>query len=151
MSQKPLKGAALISKAKKIAIEAHKGQIDKSGEPYIGHPMRVAELLQNSEAKIRAIAYLHDVIEDTELTLDDLRREGIPEIVIQAIDAISRRKGEPYIEYIERVKKNKLAAVVKHADIMDNSSPARLEKLDPSLKKYLIKKYRQALKALLEN
>ena len=111
-------------KAYEIAKKAHLGQIDKAGEDYIKHPEKVASFVNSDEEK--AVAYLHDVIEDTELTLEDLREYGFSEGVLKAVDVITKKKGQDYQTYLNSVKENKLARVVKLADLRHNSDLTRL-------------------------
>ena len=111
-------------KAYEIAKKAHLGQIDKAGEDYIKHPEKVASFVSSDEEK--AVAYLHDVIEDTELTLEDLREYGFSEEVLKAVDVITKKKGQDYQTYLNSVKENKLARVVKLADLRHNSDLTRL-------------------------
>ena len=111
-------------KAYEIAKRAHLGQIDKAGEDYIKHPEKVASFVNSDEEK--AVAYLHDVIEDTELTLEDLREYGFSEEVLEAVDVITKKKGQDYQTYLNSVKENKLARVVKLADLRHNSDLTRL-------------------------
>ena len=145
-----LRGAALTSRARKIALDAHGGQIDKSGEPYVGHPLRVADLVKGLGAKYEAVAYLHDVVEDTELELDDLREQNIPEDVVEAVNAMSRDKeSETYEQYLERVKQNSIAYQIKFADITDNLSPQRFDSLDRKTRERLLQKYINGLRVLL--
>ena len=111
-------------KAYEIAKKAHLGQVDKAGEDYIKHPEKVASFVKTDEEK--AVAYLHDVIEDTELTLEDLREYGFFEEVLKAVDVITKKKGQDYQTYLNSVKENKLARVVKLADLRHNSDLTRL-------------------------
>jgi len=100
------------------ATEVHRGQVDKSGNPYILHPIRVMMRMTSPEARI--VAILHDTIEDSDHTLDDLRALGYDEPIIAAVDAISRREDESYEEFIQRLKPNPLARRVKLGDLLDN-------------------------------
>lgn len=111
-------------KAYEIANKAHLGQVDKVGEDYIKHPEKVASFVKTDEEK--AVAYLHDVIEDTELTLEDLYKYGFSEEVLKAVDVITKKKGQDYQTYLNFVKENKLARVVKLADLRHNSDLIRL-------------------------
>ena len=111
-------------KAYEIAKKAHLGQVDKAGEDYIKHPEKVASFVKTDEEK--AVAYLHDVIEDTELTLEDLYKYGFSEEVLKAVDVITKKKGQDYQTYLNFVKENKLARVVKLADLRHNSDLTRL-------------------------
>ena len=114
-------------KAYEIAKKAHLGQVDKAGEDYIKHPEKVASFVKTDEEK--AVAYLHDVIEDTELTLEDLCEYSFSKEVIEAVDIITKKRGEDYQSYLNSVKKNKLARAVKLADLRHNSDLTRLIKV----------------------
>lgn len=114
----------LVEKALMIAESAHSGQVDKAGKPYIAHPKYVASLVETQEEK--AAALLHDVLEDTDVTVQDLARAGIPEVVISAVCAISKKPGEPYETYLSRVKENPIARKVKIADLKHNMDLSRL-------------------------
>ena len=114
-------------KAYEIAKKAHLGQVDKAGEDYIKHPEKVASFVKTDEEK--AVAYLHDVIEDTELTLEDLCEYDFSKEVIEAVDIITKMRGEDYQSYLNSVKKNKLARAVKLADLRHNSDLTRLTKV----------------------
>lgn len=135
----------MILLAYKIAFDAHKGQKDRGGKDYILHPLYVAKLVQSEEEKI--VALLHDVIEDTDITLDDLRASGFPESVINALDAITKRPGETYSDYLERVVENPIALSVKIADITHNADLSRIP--NPTEKDIArTAKYNEALKYL---
>ena len=112
---------------------AHEGQIDKSGRPYYLHPLRVAMRLAHCSAYERHAALLHDVVEDTAVTLQELRDLGYGEDVLELVDLLTRRKpaGESHNEYIERLvsSRNVKALRVKLADVYDNMSPARTRSL----------------------
>ena len=114
-------------KAYEIAKRAHLGQVDKAGEDYIKHPEKVASFVKTDEE--RAVAYLHDVIEDTELTLEELYKYGFSKEVLEAVDVITKKRGEDYQSYLNSVKKNKLARAVKLADLRHNSDLTRLTKV----------------------
>ena len=114
-------------KAYEIAKRAYLGQVDKAGKDYIKHPQKVASFVKSDEEK--AVAYLHDVIEDTELTLEDLHEYEFSKEVIEAVDIITKKKGEDYQSYLNSVKKNKLARAVKLADLRHNSDLTRLTKV----------------------
>ena len=115
-----------LSDAIALAAVAHAGQLDKSGKPYITHPIRVMMKCAGHGDAVEMAAVLHDVVEDTWVTLDLLRTMGFPPAVVEAVDALSRRKNlETYFEYIERCSRNRIAATVKLADIDDNSDPNR--------------------------
>ena len=110
-----------------IAKKAHLGQVYKAGEDYIKHPEKVASFVSSDEEK--AVAYLHDVIEDSELTLKDLREYGFSNEVIEAVDVITKKRGQNYQTYLNLVKENELAKTVKLADIRHNSDLTRLTKI----------------------
>jgi len=106
-----------------LAAQAHRGQVDKGGQPYILHVLRVMLRQENEIARI--VAALHDVLEDTHVTLADLRAAGYSEQVCPAVDCLTRRKGEAYEDMIERIATNPLARQVKLADLADNLDPKR--------------------------
>lgn len=132
-----------------LATDAHAGQIDKAGRPYSEHPRRVAALVagMTDDPDAVAVAWLHDVVEDTAVTLDDLRAEGWSERVVAAVDALTRRPGEGDAYYL-RVAADPLAALVKRADIADNTDPQRVALLTPSDAARLRRKYEHALSLL---
>ncbi|NVN97530.1 HD domain-containing protein [Candidatus Nomurabacteria bacterium] len=132
----------LIEKAIEIALKAHSGQMDKAGSPYILHPLRVMLQMSDDEEKMAAI--LHDVVEDSDVSMDDLKAAGFPETVLQAVDLLTHKDSESYEEYLAKIKPNPMALVVKLADLEDNS---RLERIkDPTEKDYSrIDKYKKAL------
>ena len=113
-----------LERAISIAAQAHEGQIDKSGQPYILHPLRVM-LRMHSEAG-RIVAVLHDVVEDSNCSLDELRAEGFSEEVITALAAITRQAGEGRIEAAKRAARHPLARAVKLADNADNADLTRI-------------------------
>ena len=112
------------TKAHEVAKKAHFGQIDRAGIDYIKHPETVASFVATDEEK--AVAYLHDVIEDTSLTLLDLKKEGFSKNIVEAVDILTKKKGQDYQSYLNLVKKNELARVVKLADLRHNSDLTRL-------------------------
>lgn len=115
----------MLEKAIHIAVEAHAGQVDKAGKAYILHPMRVMLSGRTDEEMICGI--LHDVIEDTPVSIDMLRMEGFSETVLEALDAISKHEGEQYDDFIERVAQNELATIVKLNDLHDNMNRERIK------------------------
>ncbi|UVS79751.1 HD domain-containing protein [Actinokineospora sp. UTMC 2448] len=129
--------------AVRIAREAHDGQVDKSGRPYIGHPLRVMAAVDGEHERMAAV--LHDVIEDTPVTADDLRAAGCPDEVVTAVVALSKVDGEDQDAYLARVAANPLAVTVKRADIADNTAPARMAALDQATRARLAAKYAAAL------
>ena len=119
----------LLDRAIEIALEAHRGRVDKAGRPYILHPLRVMAGMTSDEERLTAV--LHDVIEDAGVRPADLRKAGMPESVIDAVQLLTRPKGEhDYIEYVASLKHNPLARRVKLADLEDNMDIRRLSQLD---------------------
>src|SRR5215207_4362339 len=107
-----------LEDAIELALKAHRGQVDRGGQPYILHPLRIMTKLDTDTERI--IAVLHDVVEDTDFTLDDLRKMGYPDVIVDAVNALSRREGESYEAFIQRIKPNPLAVRVKLQDLLDN-------------------------------
>lgn len=137
-----------LTQAINIAIEAHKNQKDKVGKPYITHVMRVMEHCKTEEEKM--VAALHDVVEDTSTTIDDLRKKRFSENVLAAVTAITHNKGESKSHYIARFRKNQLAIRVKINDLEDNMDIRRLPKIiDSDVER--LRKYLQIYRMLLED
>lgn len=118
---------ATLEDAIEIAAKAHKGQSDKAGAPYILHPLRLM-MQMNSEAAMIA-AVLHDVVEDSDWTIDDLREKGFSEEVLLALECLTKQDGESYEAFIDRAGKNKIARQVKIADLEDNMNIRRIDKI----------------------
>ncbi len=136
----------LVAVARAIATIAHRGQTDKSGVAYIGHPERVAaRVAQPSQI---AAAWLHDVIEDCGISAQDLIDAGIPDDVVDAVVLLTRTDAQPSAEYYAGIRLNSVALAVKYADIADNTDESRLHKLAPETQERLRAKYRAALLAL---
>lgn len=130
-----------------VARQAHEGQVDKNGDPYIGHPQRVAGRVQGDVPK--AVAWLHDVLEDTYLDEDDLLYAvGFPAQIVNAVVALTHLPNEPNVHYWKRVRANQVARMVKRADIADNTDPQRMALLDKATRERLSRKYALALAAL---
>lgn len=129
-----------------LATRAHAGQVDKAGRQYIEHPMRVMHRVRSDDERITAV--LHDVLEDTNVTVDDLRSLQCPENVIAAIVALSKRPGESLEDSMRRAAADPIALTVKLADIADNSDPLRLSLLDAETADRLRKKYDKCLTLL---
>lgn len=110
--------------ASKIAYKAHEGQVDKAGVPYIFHPIHIAEQMDTEESCI--VALLHDVVEDSDITIDYLSKY-FSEEVMAALKILTKNENDDYVEYIKRVKTNKLAAKVKLKDLKHNSDLTRLD------------------------
>jgi GTP diphosphokinase / guanosine-3',5'-bis(diphosphate) 3'-diphosphatase len=113
-----------LDRAIEIAVKAHAGQVDKGGEPYVLHPLRVM-LRMRTEAE-RILAVLHDVVEDSDYTFDDLRSEGFAADVIEALEAVTKLPGESRIDAAKRAAQNPLARAVKLADNAENSDLSRI-------------------------
>ncbi|MBQ9902454.1 MAG: bifunctional (p)ppGpp synthetase/guanosine-3',5'-bis(diphosphate) 3'-pyrophosphohydrolase [Clostridia bacterium] len=114
-------------KAMRLMYEAHKDAWDKSGVPYVFHPFHVAEQMDDEISTI--VALLHDVVEDTDYTLDDLRKMGFSEEVCEALDLLTHRKEEPYPDYVRSIRNNPIAAKVKLADLAHNSDRSRFDSM----------------------
>jgi len=127
-----------------IAAKAHQGQADKGGLPYILHPLAVMLSMPKEDYDGQIVAVLHDVVEDTEVRLDDLR-EWLAEHLVDAVEAITKREGETNREYWARCRGNAIAARVKIADMKHNSSVERISVLPYDQQEYLCRKYAEAL------
>jgi GTP diphosphokinase / guanosine-3',5'-bis(diphosphate) 3'-diphosphatase len=139
---------ATLERAIALASQAHAGQVDKAGQPYILHPLRV--MLAVTGASERMAAVLHDVVEDTAITLDDLRDEGFPKEVIDAIEALTKRPGETRLAAAGRAVVNPIARVVKLADVTDNMDLNRIA--EPTEKDYArFQEYKQVRALLLDS
>jgi len=137
----------LVDAAEQLSRQAHAGQVDKAGDPYIEHPRRVAASVRG-DSVAQAAAWLHDVVEDTSVTLADLRAAGFPEVIVAAVDALTRRPDEDRDAYYIRVAANPVALQVKWADLADNADPDRLDRLDAQTHARLRAKYAHAREAL---
>lgn len=136
----------MLNKAIEIAAIAHTGQVDKAGAPYILHPLRV--MLSRDNDLERICAVLHDVIEDSDITFEDLCKQTFSEEVINVLDCLTKRDGESYDAFIDRVIKNETACRVKLADIADNMDLARIKQ--PTEKdRERIKKYEKAVDRIM--
>ncbi|MDL2214956.1 GTP pyrophosphokinase [Dysgonomonas sp. OttesenSCG-928-M03] len=118
----------ILEKALLIAINAHLGQKDKSGSPYILHPLRVMNAVDPTDAKI--VAILHDVVENTDITFDDLINEGIPKHLVITLRLLTRSENMSYEDYIARIAENPLAVKVKLADMKDNMDLTRIKEIN---------------------
>ena len=129
-----------------IACKAHKGQKDKAGKMYIFHPLTVAKYTKGRKGKI--VALLHDVVEDSSITIDDLKKYGFTDEITHAVDAITKRAGEAYYDYLQRVKSDEIARAVKISDLMHNSNLARLKAITEKDVERTIR-YQNSIKFLL--
>lgn len=132
-------------KALKVCFEAHKDQVDKSGAPYVFHPFHLAEQMKDEKTTI--VALLHDVIEDTEYTFEDLRNMGFDNEVIEALMLMTHNKDIPYMDYVAKIKHNPIAKAVKLADLQHNSDLSRLDVVDEKALKRK-EKYSEAISLL---
>ena len=131
-------------KALNICFQAHKDQMDKSGCPYVFHPFHLAEQMDDEQSVI--VALLHDVVEDTEMTFEDLEKEFDHEI-IEALKLLTHEDDVDYFEYVGKIKENKLARKVKLADLKHNSDLTRLDVItDKNMQRY--EKYQNAIQIL---
>lgn len=141
----------LTRKAIVYAYNAHEGQFDRGGIPYIFHPYHLAE--QMTDELTACAALLHDVMEDTAATADDLRKEGFPEEVIEAVTLLTHDQNLSYMDYVARLSKNRIAKTVKLADLAHNSdltrTPANTEPAEKTAER--MKKYAAAREFLLNS
>ena len=135
----------MIDIALAIAKKAHAGQVDKAGVDYIQHPLYVASQVKTEQEK--TVALLHDVIEDSDVTVDDLLASGLSNEVVTAVQILTKKEGQSYQEYLEKVKSNNLARVVKLADLKHNSDLSRLKSVT-NTDYERVKKYKNAIRYL---
>ena len=135
-----------VRTAQSWAEKRHEGQVDKSGKPYVEHPARVAGRMETPEEQV--VGWLHDTVEDTGLSLEEVERQFGPETAA-AVDAVSRRDGEAWEDYLERVKRNPTARAVKISDLIDNSNLSRLDRVTMKDVRRQ-EKYNRALQFLME-
>ncbi len=133
--------------AMKICFEAHKGQTDKSGMPYVLHPLHLAEQMTDEVSTV--VALLHDVSEDTDITIEELSSYGFGKNITVPLDLLTRRSDVPYFEYIEKIKNNPVARAVKLADLAHNSDLSRLEEVSEKDRERQ-QKYLRAIEILTE-
>nr|DAJ36219.1 MAG TPA: (p)ppGpp synthetase, RelA/SpoT family [Caudoviricetes sp.] len=138
----------MLEKAIEISVKAHKGQKDKAGKPYILHCLRVMNAGQTNNEMICGV--LHDLVEDTPYTFDDLKREGFTDEVINALMCVTKKEGETYDDFITRILQNPLAVKVKINDLKDNMDITRLNQITTSDIERL-QKYKKALQRLQAN
>jgi (p)ppGpp synthase/HD superfamily hydrolase len=135
-----------LERAVEIAAKHHAGDTDKAGKPYLLHPLRLMFAVSTDFEKMAAV--LHDVVEDTSVTLDDLKSEGFPPDVVSAVDALTKRKGETRLEAAARAAQDPIARVVKIADVTDNMDISRIS--DPVEKDFeRLREYVKVKKLLL--
>ena len=136
----------LTKKALKLCFDAHKEQVDKSGVPYVFHPFHLAEQMKDEVTTVAAL--LHDVVEDTDISFEDLEKQGFSDEIINALKLLTHDENTPYMEYVGEIKKNSIATKVKLADLRHNSDLSRLSVVDEKALKRR-EKYQKA-KAILE-
>lgn len=137
-----------------LAAHAHEGQQDKAGMPYLTHILRMVTMALNAggDPNLPIVVALHDIVEDSVLSFEDLRMHGFSEAVVDAVEALTRRDGETYPDFIQRcIAAGDLARDAKLIDIEDNMRPERLDRLDWEQSKRLEAKYRAALRAIQES
>ena len=137
----------LTKKALKLCFEAHKEQTDKSGMPYVFHPFHLAEQMKDEATTV--VALLHDVVEDTATTFEDLEKQGFSDEIINALKLLTHDKGVLYMDYVAEIKTNRIATVVKLADLRHNSDLTRLSVVDEKALKRK-EKYEKVIKLLEE-
>lgn len=136
---------ALTKKAMKVCFEAHKDQLDKTGLPYVFHPFHLAEQMDDEISTVCAL--LHDVVEDTDTTLEDLDEMGFPKEALEALALLTHAPEVPYMDYVREISRNPIATKVKIADLKHNSDVTRLDSVDEwALKRN--QKYSEALRIL---
>lgn len=138
----------LTKKAMKISFEAHKNQVDKNGIPYIYHPIHLAEQMEDENTI--CVALLHDVVEDTDITFEELQKIGFNDDIIVALKLMTHDERVPYMDYIREIRNNPIAAKVKLADLKHNSDLTRLDVIDEKAKQR-VEKYRKAIELLTDN
>lgn len=137
----------ITKKAMKLCFHAHKDQTDKSGIPYVFHPIHLAEQMTDEDTTV--VALLHDVVEDTDYTIDDLAAMGFNHRVIAAIQLMTHAEGVPYMDYVAKIKDNPIAKAVKLADLAHNSDITRMDVVDEKAKAR-VEKYAKAIQFLNE-
>lgn len=134
-----------VKLAEEFAEKKHSGQVDKAGIAYIEHPRAVAAKLDGEKEKI--VAFLHDTVEDTDATIDEIRSIFGDEIA-EAVSYLTHEKGTPYLEYVKRLKQNELARKVKLADLSHNMDLSRIPNVTEKDRERVEKKYKKAFEIL---
>lgn len=137
----------LTKKALRLCFDAHKEQVDKAGAPYVFHPFHLAEQMRDELTTVCAL--LHDVVEDTDITLDDIAASGFPPEVIEALSLLTHDDSVEYMDYVRAIAENSIARRVKIADLKHNSDLSRLDAADQNARER-VKKYKRAIKLLKE-
>ncbi|WP_312438490.1 HD domain-containing protein [Janthinobacterium sp.] len=143
---KEILGQGTLERAIEIAARAHAGQADKGGAPYILHPLRV--MLRVAPGAQQIVAVLHDVVEDSDVTFEDLEREGFSAEVVKGLRAVTKVEGESYEDFVARAARDPVGKAVKLADLMENSDLSRIA--EPSRKDLeRVEKYGRAIAYLM--
>ena len=137
----------VTKKALKLCFEAHKEQTDKSGMPYVFHPFHLAEQMETEETTV--VALLHDLVEDTNYTIEDLTAMGFGKSITDAIALMTHAEGVNYMDYVRAIKENPIAKAVKLADLKHNSDLSRLDIIDEKALRRK-EKYQKAIALLSE-
>ena len=137
----------MTKRALQLCFDAHKDQTDKSGLPYVFHPFHLAEQMQDEDTTVAAL--LHDVVEDTRYTFDDLQAMGFPAHILEALKLLTHNDAVPYMEYVAALKQNSIAKAVKLADLRHNSDRTRLDYIDERTEQRCAK-YEAAIQLLEE-
>lgn len=137
----------MTKKALKLCFKTHKDQVDKTDMPYVFHPFHLAEQMDDEISTVCAL--LHDVVEDSDMTLEGLAGMGFPTQVIEVLSLLTHAEGVPYMDYVREIAKNPIAKKVKIADLTHNSDLTRMDEVDEWA---LLRneKYREALRILTE-
>ena len=145
---KEISGQGTLERAIEIAARTHAGQTDKGGAPYILHPLRV--MLRVAPGAQQIVAVLHDVVEDSDVTFEDLEREGFSAEVVKGLRAVTKVEGESYEDFVARAALDPVGKAVKLADLMENSDLSRIA--EPSQKDLeRVEKYGRAIRYLMAN
>ena len=137
----------LTKKALLISFNAHKEQVDKSGMPYVYHPFHLAEQMDDEYSV--CVALLHDVVEDSDITIEQLKSESFPDEITDALTLLTHNDDVPYLDYVRSIKNNRLASKVKLADLKHNSDLSRFEKTDAKAMQR-VEKYKEAIRILTQ-
>jgi (p)ppGpp synthase/HD superfamily hydrolase len=140
----------LLARADEIAAREHQGQVDKAGDPYIDLLRRIARRVAEAGGSVeqQAAALLHDVLDDSATTLDDLRDQGMPELVLRLVAALTKVEGEDYDQAVRRAAEDPLARLIKRCDLEEKSDPDRLARLSGPTRHHLDEKYHRAFRVL---
>lgn len=140
----------VLARADEIAAREHQGQVDKAGDPYIDLLRRISNRVATVGGSVeqQAAALLHDVLDDSATTLDDLRDQGMPDLVLELVSALTKVEGEGYDQAVERAAADPLARLIKRCDLEEKSDPDRLARLSGPTRHHLEEKYQRAFRVL---